>query len=84
MQNGRLIPWPVSGCRALFALFLLAASVHAQDTTATQKLDSVKNVYMPATTNDFGGMIFSLLQQQTQFLSQKQGADVGPSSLGCD
>ncbi len=60
-------------CRALLALCLIGA-VSAQDDASA--LESVKSVFLPTTPNDFGGMIFSLLQEQANFLAAKDGAEV--------
>ncbi len=52
----------------------LIGAVSAQDDAAN--LESVKSVYIPTTTNDFGGMVYSLLAEQANFLASKDGAAV--------
>jgi len=63
---------------ALLAVCLIGA-VSAQE--GANHLDSVKSVYLPTTTNDFGSMIFSLLQEQANFIAAKDGADKEGSPL---
>ncbi|EIE21071.1 hypothetical protein COCSUDRAFT_33782 [Coccomyxa subellipsoidea C-169] len=63
---------------ALLALCLIGA-VSAQDDASA--LESVKSVFLPTTPNDFGGMIFSLLQEQANFLAAKDGAETEGSPL---
>ena len=53
-------------------------AAHAQMTT-NFKAEDAKSVYFPTTTNDYGSMIYSLLEQQLSFIAAKEGADVrGP------
>lgn len=59
------------------ALCLIGA-VNAQDDAT--KLESVKSVYLPTTTNDYGSMIYSLLAEQANFLAAKDGAAVSSFS----
>ncbi|BDA45098.1 hypothetical protein COCOBI_06-5780 [Coccomyxa sp. Obi] len=63
---------------ALLALCLIGA-VNAQDEAA--RLESVKSVYLPTTTNDYGSMIYSLLAEQANFLAAKDGAATEGSPL---
>lgn len=63
------------------ALCLIGA-VSAQDDKTN--LESVKSVFLPTTTNDFGSMIFSLLQEQVNFLAAKDGAEVSAMQLLVD
>nr|QOL01161.1 putative extracellular protein CSOL_082 [Pseudococcomyxa simplex] len=63
---------------AVLALCLIGA-VNAQDDAT--KLESVKSVYLPTTTNDYGSMIYSLLAEQANFLAAKDGAATEGSPL---
>ncbi len=60
-------------CRALLAVCLLAAGAHAEDAAADVK---PTGVYLPTTPNDYSGMIYSLLQEQTNRVMNKEGATV--------
>ncbi len=73
--------------RALLAACLigLAAFAAAEDAAPTEaqaqmttnfKAEDAKQVYIPTTTNDYGSMIYSLLEQQLNFIAAKDGADV--------
>ncbi|CAL8469157.1 g8698 [Coccomyxa elongata] len=63
---------------ALLAVCLIGV-VSAQDEAT--KLESIKSVYLPTTTNDYGGMIYSLLAEQANFLAAKDGAATEGSPL---
>lgn len=60
----------------------LIGAVSAQNDKTN--LESVKSVFLPTTTNDFGSMIFSLLQEQVNFLAAKDGAEVSAMQLLVD
>ena len=66
-------------CRALLALCLLVAGVHADDAAAKAEMEKGQSVYLPTTTNDYSGMIYSLLQEQAGHLAGMEGADVRAS-----
>ena len=72
-------------CRALLAVCLLAVGAQAEDAAADAK---PTGVYLPTTPNDYSGMIYSLLQEQTNRVMNKDGATVlfsahYPPSLFC-
>ncbi len=64
---------PSRTCRALLAVCLLAAGAQANDAAADVK---PTGVYLPTTPNDYSGMIYSLLQEQTNRVMNKEGATV--------
>lgn len=43
---------------------------------AEDSASSMKSILLPTTSNDFSGMIYSLLQQQSSFVASQQGASV--------
>lgn len=65
--------------RALLALCLLVAGAHADDAAAKAEMEKGQSVYLPTTTNDYSGMIYSLLQEQAGHLAGMEGADVRSS-----
>ena len=46
-------------------------------------MEKGQSVYLPTTTNDYGGMIYSLLQEQATHLAGMEGADVRSSLPAC-
>ena len=67
--------------RAIVAACLLglAAFAHADDAQGAGFSPSdAKQVFFPTTTNDYGSMIYSLLEEQVKFIAAKDGADVSP------
>ena len=44
--------------------------------TTSMDASSAKQVFIPATVNDYGSMIYTLLEQQLSFIAAKDGADV--------
>lgn len=60
---------------ALLALCLLVAGAHADDAAAKAEMEKGQSVYLPTTTNDYSGMIYSLLQEQAGHLAGMEGAD---------
>ena len=63
-------------CRALLALCLLVAGAYADEAAVKAEMEKGQSVYLPTTTNDYGGMIYSLLQEQATHLAGMEGADV--------
>lgn len=55
---------------------LLVAGAHADDAAQITGLESSKSVFLPTTPNDFSGMIYSLLQEQSSRIANKDGAQV--------
>ena len=66
----------VCPCRALLAVCLLVAGAQADDAAQIATLESSKSVFLPTTPNDFSGMIYSLLQEQSSRIANKDGAQV--------
>ena len=75
----KLIHYVLCCCRALLALCLLAAGAHADEAAAKAEMEKGQSVYLPTTTNDYSGMIYSLLQEQATHLASMDGADVRSS-----
>lgn len=60
--------WPhVTGITLAMCIFALGGN--AEDSAS-----SMKSILLPTTSNDFSGMIYSLLQQQSSFVASQQGA----------
>jgi hypothetical protein len=80
----------VTGALLAACLIGLAAFAAAEDAAPTEaqaqmttnfKAEDAKQVYIPTTTNDYGSMIYSLLEQQLNFIAAKDGADQEGSPL---
>ena len=56
--------------------------------TTSFDAQNAKQVFLPTTANDYGSMIYSLLEQQLSFIAAKEGADVrtapGSRMHACD
>ena len=63
-------------CRALLALCLLVAGARADEAAVKAEMEKGQSIYLPTTTNDYGGMIYSLLQEQATHIAGMDGADV--------
>lgn len=68
---------------ALLAVCLMVAGAQADDAGQIAALESSKSVFLPTTPNDFSGMIYSLLQEQSSRIANKDGAqdESNPVSL---
>ncbi len=57
-------------------LLVAGAQAEADDAAQIAGAESLKSVFLPTTPNDYGGMIYSLLQEQSSRIANKDGAQV--------